>query len=88
MTQINRRSSNLVIEAVIDKDAGEYECRVSNRGGISRVKTDLVVKGTSVCHFFEFNDFNEIKLLPYRKKLDTGWKWAYKTVTDTFYSFK
>lgn len=46
VTQINRRSSNLVIEAVIDKDAGEYECRVSNRGGISRVKTELIVKGT------------------------------------------
>lgn len=45
MTQINRRSSNLVIETVNDKDSGDYECLVTNRVGTTSIKTELIVKG-------------------------------------------
>lgn len=45
VTQVNRRSSNMVIEAVNAKDMGNYTCVVTNRAGTSSTTAILTVKG-------------------------------------------
>lgn len=42
---VNRRSSNLIIEAVTSKDAGNYTCIVSNRAGSVATTARLTIKG-------------------------------------------
>lgn len=42
---VNRRSSNLIIETVSEKDAGNYSCIVGNRANSAITTTRLTIKG-------------------------------------------
>lgn len=43
--RVGEKSSLLIIESVTAEDSGLYTCTVSNKGGIVKYETELVVNG-------------------------------------------